>query len=104
MYYRQKGELVFSTTQRRNQRLNQIQNYLSGVTTRSTDLRSVDTADGPSIRIQIDYNTQADADPVWSDVQTMRDSADIIAGFMGYGSIAETEAETSTSIGYRWWY
>jgi hypothetical protein len=104
MYYRQKGDLVFSTATKRDQRQTQVQNFLNGVSTRSVSLRPYTSSDGPSLSIIVDYDTQADADNVWAQVQAMKDTADITGGFMGYGAVAENETETSSSLGYRWWY
>lgn len=104
MYWRQKGDLVFSTVARRNARQTQVQTYLAGVSTRSVVLRPFTSGDGPSLAIIVDYNDQAAADQVWADVQAMRDTADVTGGFMGYGTVAENAGETSQSLGYRWWY
>lgn len=104
MYWRQKGELVFSTNGKRNQRLAQIQSYLADKSLLSSNVVASDTSDGPIVRIVVDYASKVDADQVWSDVQAMRDTADITGGFMGYGSVAESDVEVSEFYGYRWWY
>jgi hypothetical protein len=104
VYYRQKGEVIFDTAAHRDTRLAQVAAYLSNKSTRSKFVAARSSPEGAALTIIVDYDTKADADQVWADVQAMRDTAEITGGFMGYGSVAETDLETGELYGYRWWY
>jgi hypothetical protein len=74
MYWHQKASLLGTTQARTDQLQTLIQNRLAGIATREQQVFQT-TAQGksaPTLIVVVDYNDQATADGVWSDVQNAR--------------------------------